>query len=297
MGLAADLLGKAADFLTKAASGKSGYGGLGTNTGGNIKFPDNLGGDRYPHLMRFQAIEYPQYKMYQGGLGDTVSTIYTYVPESIAFTQNHDWSNFNLAEYLQNYEVVGNLIGAGGTKIAEAIGYTTKDEFDGTAAAVELVGKLGSSIGINDPGGRFALAGGLSLAVNPRYELLFNSTTPRQFVLDFRFLPKNKLETLAIRDIINQFQKWSLPSAENFRTRYYTPPCVWKIEFLFGGSRNKMLLPFLSAACVGVDVSYPNGGGGTFATFSDGAPIETALQLRFAETNAMTRELYDQLTG
>lgn len=313
-GLTQTLLDKAADYLTNKAAGPSQTRQLFNakfGTGVNIlKFPDNVGGDRYPHMMKFTPYEYSSYTMYKGSTGSPVGDeIYLYIPDGLAFTQQHDWSNGSFAELLGNYDVAAGAVEGIGdafksklNEIARGMGFSG-DIFDvkgaqGDAkAAITRALATGSGLfGLDSKEAvRFALSG-QNVAVNPRYELLFNSTTPRQYVFDFRFVPKTKKESDSIRSIIDCFQYYSLPSGDTgFGARLVGIPAIWKVEFYFGGSLSNKIPPLLDCACVGIDVSYPNGGAGQFATFYDGGPVETALQIRLAETNALTRERYNSL--
>jgi len=298
MGFTDELISKASNYLNNLAKGPSAKGDFTQNDdakNSRFTFPDNLGTQRYPHLMKFSAIQYPDYQMYKKQTAKPVSNIFLPVPDNLAVSQQHDWSNFNLAEMLQNYEVVANVVGGPFESLLNRIGISNTDLFDASDATVEGLSKLAEAgLGLKDAT-RAALAS-VNRAVNPRYELMFNSTTPRQYVFDFKMVPKDAKESAAIKKIIDEFQKWALPSAANELARYLTPPAIWGVRFYFGENPNNYLFKLLNCALVGIDVSYPNGGN-QFASFYDGYPIETALQLRFAETNALTRERYQSLVG
>lgn len=131
--------------------------------------------------------------------------------------------------------------------------------------------------------------GATGRVINPQLEMLYRSPLFREFVFDFRLVPRSRDDARRISDIVRNFKYYSSPSFCGTTTgRYYVPPA--KIAFTFfnsEGNFNDAL--FRSKQCVitNLSVDYaPNG----YATHDDDYPVETRMQLTLRETAMITRE-------
>ena len=101
-------------------------------------------------------------------------------------------------------------------------------------------------------------------------------------------IPRNARESEAIAAIIKNLKFFASPTIpDNSTGRYFIPPAQFEIEF-YDGKNNLNDFLFKTKKCVlsGINVDYsPNG----FATFRNGAPVETRLQLTFQETVIIDR--------
>lgn len=130
--------------------------------------------------------------------------------------------------------------------------------------------------------GLFATTG---LVNNPQLEMIYNSPVLRKFIFDFRLVPRSDTESQLIKDIIKTFKRESAPIIPKSSTgRYLIPPSQFEISFHNGAAQgpvNDYFFKTKKCVLTGINVDYtPNG----YATFTDGAPVETRLQLQFTET-------------
>lgn len=155
--------------------------------------------------------------------------------------------------------------------IAEAAATLASKVLGGDASATKL--------------GLFATTGRV---VNPQLEMLYTSPVLRRFTFDFRMIPRNRAEASDIQAIIYFLKLFSAPTIpDNSTGRYFIPPAQFEIEF-YDGSNNLNTNLFKTKKCVlsSINIDYaPNG----YATFADGMPVETRMQLTFQETAIIDR--------
>lgn len=134
--------------------------------------------------------------------------------------------------------------------------------------------------------GLFATTGFVN---NPQLEMIYTSPVLRTFTFDFRLIPRNAREAATIQGIIKQLKYYSAPEIpQGTSGRYMIPPAQFEIEF-YNGNDTENLFLFKTKKCVlkGLSLDYsPNG----FATFADGAPVETRMQLTFQETTIIDKQ-------
>jgi hypothetical protein len=126
--------------------------------------------------------------------------------------------------------------------------------------------------------------------VNPQMEMFYKSPNLRTFTFDFRLIPRNQTESGMILTIINLLKYHSSPEIPRGTTgRYFIPPSRFEIEFYHGNTDDPNPYLFRTKQCVleNISIDYsPNG----YASFYDGAPVETRLQLQFKETLILDRD-------
>jgi hypothetical protein len=163
-------------------------------------------------------------------------------------------------------------------KIDEVDPYITE------AAATAASALLGGDANLT----KLGLFGATGRVVNPQLEMIYTSPTLRRFVFDFRMIPRNKAEASDIQTIIYLLKLYSAPTIpDNSTGRYFIPPAQFEIEF-YDGANNLNTNLFRTKKCVlsSINIDYaPNG----FATFYDGVPVETRMQLTFQETAIIDR--------
>lgn len=196
--------------------------------------------------------------------------------------------------YNQEFETLSVTAATGAVGFA-AQALSSKDGFvvERNPFVAESVAKISSKILGNDEFGRLGLFATTGMVTNPQLETIYTSPKLRQFVFDFRLVPRNANESSMIRTIINRFKFFSSPQIKGGTGgRYFVPPAQFEIEFYNADSSTNDFL-FKTKKCVleGISVDYsPNG----FATFDDGAPVETRLQLSFLETAIIDRNDIDR---
>jgi hypothetical protein len=140
--------------------------------------------------------------------------------------------------------------------------------------------------------GLFATTG---LVNNPQLEMIYNSPVLRKFIFDFRLVPRSSTESQLIKDIIKTFKLESAPIIPKSSTgRYLIPPSQFEISFHNGAAQgpvNDYFFKTKKCVLTGINVDYtPNG----YATFTDGAPVETRLQLQFTETAIIDQKAVEE---
>lgn len=119
---------------------------------------------------------------------------------------------------------------------------------------------------------------------NPNIELLYEGPNVRSFDFTFSFIPKSAAEADIVAQIILQFKKLSAPKDVGMM---YEIPKIWKISY--GGAGGSWMNKFKRAAMGAITVQY-NAGLDQHATFSNGFPIRTDIQMAFQEVDVITRD-------
>lgn len=191
--------------------------------------------------------------------------------------------------YDNEYEalsVTGTLgaVGFGAQALASRNGSVDETNAFIAEAAASVLGRIVGNEDLTKLG-VFATTGRV---INPQLEMLYTSPVLRKFTFDFRMIPRNEVESELIRVIISRLKYFASPTIpDNSTGRYFIPPAQFEIEF-YDGKNNLNNFLFKTKKCVlsGINVDYsPNG----FATFRNGAPVETRLQLTFQETVIIDR--------
>lgn len=156
----------------------------------------------------------------------------------------------------------------------------------------EATAAVASKIVGNEDFAKLGLFATTGLVVNPQLETIYSSPVLRKFVFDFRLVPRDDVESKLIQEIIREFKYRSSPTIKDGTGgRFLIPPAQFEIEF-YDGKNDQNLYLFKTKKCVltGISLDYtPNG----YATFYDGAPVETRMQLTFQETVIIDRKAVD----
>jgi hypothetical protein len=134
----------------------------------------------------------------------------------------------------------------------------------------------------------------LGKVYNPNTELFYNGPGLRTFSMGFNFIPKNQGEARTIDDIILDFKKWSSPAVSNADGMFEIPD-IWSVQYVTNGTVDKMNR-FKPAALTSVTVQA-NPTLQQHSTFTDGSPVETAINLTFKEVELITREDHERVGG
>ena len=137
------------------------------------------------------------------------------------------------------------------------------------------------------------LMGGVSgTIVNPNVELMYEAPELRGFNLNFKMMPRSPGEAHDIFSICQTLKKAMLPSwggqtktlgmAANERTgALLTIPKIVSVKFMTGSKLNPYVSQFKPCAITSVNINYTPDG--SYATYSDGSPVATMLQVSFKE--------------
>jgi hypothetical protein len=178
-----------------------------------------------------------------------------YMPETVRFDYNSDYSDLSIAEALGSSKITGQ-IGQAITSISE------------------------------DPLVRLAM-NKAGYVFNPQQQLLFNGINFRQYQMSFTFTPFSQSEALAVKNIIQLFRSYAAPtvvkSAAGF---FFNPPGMVDIKYLFNGKENSNIPKVKRCVIESVEVDYaPNG----WAAMKDGMPTQTTMTIGFKEVELVDK--------
>lgn len=213
-------------------------------------------------------------------------SIALYMPDTLNFDYQHNYNDLALSD---NPLVMAAQAMAAG---ASAIG-PRKDVSGLSAFISEAISSLG---GAGLPGSLEAVG----LAVNPQFEVVFQSTSLRSFQFDFMFYPREEREAENVQKIINAFKFHAAPEIlAGGGGRYLLAPSAFDISFFYNGQINPNIPRISTCVCTAVQTDYaPNG----FSTYElqnqpnprlgrTGMPVAIRMQLQFKEMTLITKEL------
>ena len=172
--------------------------------------------------------------------------------------------------------------------------------------ALNTLPGVGGNISFNDISGSTR-----GVVLNPNAELLYDSPQMREVGMVFKMVPRNPGESEAIYNICQTFRRNASPafggadagdkdwkftvdskySKKNQgvipgdRQNFIRVPNLCKFTFMKGRKAHPHLIQFKPCAISNVEVTYTPDG--TFATYSDGAPVAVELRLSFMETKVV----------
>ena len=144
-----------------------------------------------------------------------------------------------------------------------------------------------------------SLAGAYELkagkVTNNQIESIFETIDRRTFQFDFRMIPRNSKEAMAIHKIVKKFRSNMAPSIPDIKkSTFMVVPSLFEIEFMSKNKRNNTLPRIQESICTSCNVNY---GGERISLFSDLEtedeefhPIETTMTLTFQEIPIITKE-------
>jgi len=220
-------------------------------------------------------------------------SISLYMPDTVNQTVVNDYDQVSLTQALGT---AGLAIQAGGSlidDIADSSIGNIGQTLGSSVAGAEIKGVLAEKTGAFGQGITDVLLFSAGYAQNPQVELLFKTIQNREFLFDFKFVPRNKKEAEEIIKIIQAFRFFAAPEIPTTGGgRYFIPPSEFDIVFMVGSGRNANLPQISTCVLQGIDVNY--GSAGQWSAFRDGMPVEIAMQLRFKEVEIMHKELVRQ---
>lgn len=186
-----------------------------------------------------------------------------------------------------------------------------------TAGALNKIPGVGGNLTTSDITGSVQ-----GIVLNPNAELLYDSPDMREIQMSYKMVPRNDKEAKSIKKIVHLFRLASVPSwgdegktifeegtesaAESFgvgygdtwqsddqnaarsKENFISVPWLCRFKFMTGAEENKNIPKYKVCAISRVNVNYT--ADGTYATYSDGAPISTEIQINFLETKAIFKQ-------
>ena len=211
-----------------------------------------------------------------------------YMPDTLTAQYNASYDQLSLTsdigEIAQTLRTVDSAVGKmrsnSGTPIAsqpEVIDLATKGAGALGLGGAENIGRL--------------LLKGEGYAINPQMQMIFRGIDMRTFSLSFTFTPKSKKESDEVDAIINMFKFHYAPRLETGKSTsnesmFLVQPSIFNVLFKINSKENKYLPRYGDCVLSSIDVNYaPNG----WASYKDGAPVQTQLNLQFQEIEVMDR--------
>ena len=173
-----------------------------------------------------------------------------------------------------------------------------------SGATQQYLSALGIQVGMNllgqDATGAKLTSRYAGLVANTNIELVFSGVTLREgFSFGFDLTPRSQKEAECIKQIIRKFKMHSAGkkgrTGENAAGLFLQAPEVFRIQYMSGSKPHPYLNKFKICALKGMSVSYAPSG--TYATYSDGAPVNIQLALGFQELSPIYAEDYESGIG
>jgi hypothetical protein len=221
-----------------------------------------------------------------------VACISLYMPDTLNATYNASYDELSLTnelgKNLGNLQAIGTFLGVGKDKNSAsnaaskaAVNYGTSKVLGNITGIVPGADAQGIS-DINLQGGGFT--------VNPQLQVLYRGIGFRQFQLSFLFTPASHDEALTVNKIIAAFKYHFAPdlltASQSDNGMFFIPPSYFSVEFMINNQENVYLPKYGDCVLADIDVNYaPNG----FAAHTDGAPVQTQLNLVFKEIEIVTK--------
>jgi len=218
-----------------------------------------------------------------------------YMPDNINVTYNAGYDSPGLSDAFG--ADIGKLAAFAGSSslkdilngdIRKAASTVWSDKVTGgLAASLPVAAEEAGSALPGSGGSQVALfAAGYSL--NPQIQVIFRGVDLRTFQFDFLLAPNNAAEAAIIQNIITLFKFHQAPEvASGFVGRYFIPPSQFDIQFIHNGQINSNIHQISTCVMTNFFVDYA--ATGQWATYSDGAPVITRLQMQFQEIEIMTK--------
>lgn len=144
----------------------------------------------------------------------------------------------------------------------------------GARVAGALLGATGQAIG--------TASQLLGYPINPRVEVLFSTTSLKQYAFEFLMSPRNEKESDNLKNIIRTLRFHGAPEIDQLTGGFtFIPPAEFDITFYNKGIENTNIPRINTCVLERIDVDYAPTG--AYATFTNGHPVSVRLSLGFRE--------------
>ena len=218
------------------------------------------------------------------------NNVVLYMPEDVSTGFRAQWGGKNLTNFASGVLSAAGADGfdklkRSGDALAGAIGNVSY--IAGAQAISKFISATsGDQISNDDVFG--AISGAI---LNPNTELLFSGVDMRNFVLNFKLVPRDEKEAAAVNSIVAHFKKASLPSRvpdkifgndSSIKRNFIGAPKLVRVTFMSGENEHPYLPRYKMCALTQVDVNYTPDG--VYATYEGGQPVAIQMSLNFQET-------------
>ena len=227
------------------------------------------------------------------------NNIVLYMPEDVSTGFRAQWGGKNLTNFASGVLSAAGADGfdklkRSGDALAGAIGNVS---YIAGAQAISkfLSATSGDQISNDDVFG--AISGAI---LNPNTELLFSGVDMRNFVLNFKLVPRDEKEAGAVNSIVAHFKKASLPSRvpdkifgndSSIKRNFIGAPKLVRVSFMSGENEHPFLPRYKMCALTQVDVNYTPDG--VYSTYEGGQPVAIQMSLNFQETKIVFADEVD----
>ena len=226
--------------------------------------------------------------------------IIMYMPEDISASYKSNWGGRTFGPLAgMGLDLAGSVMNAdagGMSNAANTFGNEMKNITNGAlpyigatavAAAMNIIPGMGGNISAND-----ILASTRGEILNPNTEVLYSGPELRTFDLNFKMLARNKQESDDIRNICTTFKKASLAQGNKKSSIMIGVPKIVKVTFKHKNDRNKYITQYKCSAIGAVNINYTPDG--SWATYTNSAPVAVGLKLSFQELKLVYSEDIDK---
>ena len=218
------------------------------------------------------------------------NNVVLYMPEDVSTGFRAQWGGKNLTNFASGVLSAAGADGfdklkRSGDALAGAIGNVSY--IAGAQAISKFISATsGDQISNDDVFG--AISGAI---LNPNTELLFSGVDMRNFVLNFKLVPRDEKEASMVNSIVAHFKKASLPSRvpdkifgndSSIKRNFIGAPKLVRVTFMSGENEHPYLPRYKMCALTQVDVNYTPDG--VYATYEGGQPVAIQMSLNFQET-------------
>ena len=225
--------------------------------------------------IKFERFPKPTPATPEGGNGE--KKVFLFVPpQSLNYTRSYTY-----AEEEQTFVSAKETL----KKISDPSASGFEKFFGAFGAAASDLKRAGLKAAFGNPAAQQG-AGQFGYAFNPNMEVYFKQPNFRTFEFTFPFLPKNEKESVAVEEIVSEFEKYSMPELSKDKNIYKYPK-VWQIS-----TKAKIGKGFNSRTCVLESFNVNYGADAGYTTFIDGKPVMTTLKLSFKEIELWSQDMF-----
>lgn len=242
--------------------------------------PSDVDKSPEPEGERLKETDYIKFERFPkptpAGSGSGEKKVFLFVPpQSLNYTRSYNYAEEEQSIMSANASIENLMSNKGG--LEKFIGLFTAGFDDAKRAAIKagLSGAPASQV-----------AGKFGYAFNPNMEIYFKQPNFRTFEFTFPFLPKNEKESVAVEEIVSEFEKYSMPEFSKEKNIYKYPK-VWQIS-----TKAKIGKGFNSRTCVLESFNVNYGADAGYTTFIDGKPVMTTLKLSFKEIELWSQDMF-----
>lgn len=143
-----------------------------------------------------------------------------------------------------------------------------------------LAAQAASLAGVGNLSLNQAIARSSGQIINPNMELLFNNPTIRNFRFSFKMTPRNGAEANQIKLIIRSLKRHMSPR-DSDNNVFLAAPNIFELRYKTGNNNHEYLNRFKRCVLENMSVNYT--GENVYATYPDGQPVSTVMDLTFKE--------------